>query len=93
MVAAINGALAPRLDGIQGLMGMLAADDKPETEVTQLGVQVAHHDQRMNDVERQLRGRDWYGVLVKPHVSAHRESSLSQREQGTTPAETTSHTS
>ena len=44
--AAVNGALAPRLDGIQGHMGML---------VVQLSSQVQHHDQRMSDFERQLK--------------------------------------
>ena len=55
-VAAINGASAPRLDGIQGQMGLLAGQmTSLKSEVAQLGAQVQHHDQRMNEVERQLR--------------------------------------
>ena len=53
IVAAINGALAPRLDGIQGQMEMLAGQVASlKSEVVQLGAQVQHHDQRMSEVER-----------------------------------------
>ena len=55
-VAAMNGALTQRLDGIQGQMGMLAGQTTSlNSEVAQLGAQVHHHDQRMTEVERQLR--------------------------------------
>ena len=50
-VAAINGALVPRLDGIQGQMGMLAGQVQSlKTKFVQLGVQEQHHDQRMSEV-------------------------------------------
>ena len=55
IVTAINGALASRLDGIQGQMGMLAEQmTSLKTEVVQLSAQVQHQDQRMTEVERQL---------------------------------------
>ena len=55
IVAAVNGALALRLDGIQGLMGMLAGQmSSLKTDVVQLSVQVQQHDQRMSDFDRQL---------------------------------------
>ena len=53
IVAAINGALAPRLDGLQGQVGMLAGSLK--TDVVQLSAQVQQHDQRMSDFGRQLK--------------------------------------
>ena len=56
IVTAISGALAPRLDGIQGQMGMLAGQLMSlKSEVVQLGAQVQHHDQRMSEFERQQR--------------------------------------
>ena len=52
IVPAINGALVPRLDGIQGQMGMLVGQKKSlKSEVAQLGAKVQHHDQRMSEVE------------------------------------------
>ena len=55
-MAAINGALAPRLDGLQGQVGMLAGQmTSLKSEVVQLGAQVQHQDQRMTEVERQIR--------------------------------------
>ena len=56
IVAAIDGALAPRLDGIQGQMEMLAGQRTSlKSEVVQLGAEVQHHDQRMSEFERQLK--------------------------------------
>ena len=49
IVAAINGALAPRLDGIQGQMGLLAG------QMTSLKSDVVQHDQRMSDSWKILR--------------------------------------
>ena len=50
IVAAINGALAPRLDGIEGQMGMLAGQlTSLKSDVVQLSAQVQHHDQRMSE--------------------------------------------
>ena len=55
-MAAINGDLAPRLDGIQGQMGMLAGQMTSwKTDVVQLSAQGQHQDQRMTEVERQLK--------------------------------------
>ena len=48
-VAAINGALAPRPDGIQEQMVQLS------TDVVQLSAPVHQQDQRMSDFERQLK--------------------------------------
>ena len=68
IVAAISGALALRLDGIQGQMGMLAGHmTNLKSEVAQLGQHIQHH----YEVERQLRditgGRcpGSVGVLVR----------------------------
>ena len=56
IVAAISGAVAPRLDGIQGQMEMLAGQmTSLKSVVVQLGAQAQHHDQRMSEVEGQLR--------------------------------------
>ena len=53
IVTAINGALAPRLDGIQGQMEMLAGQmTSLKSDVVQLGAQVQHHDQRVSELER-----------------------------------------
>ena len=47
IVAAINGAVAQRRDGIQGQMGMLARQmTSLKTEVNELGAQVHRHDQK-----------------------------------------------
>ena len=55
-MAAINGALALRLDGIQGQMGMLAGHmTSLKSDVVQLSAQVQHHDQRMSEFGRQLK--------------------------------------
>ena len=49
-VAAINGALAPRQNGIQGQMGMLAGQmTSLKSDVVQKSAQVQHHDQRMSE--------------------------------------------
>ena len=58
IVAAINGALAPRLDGIQGQMGMLAGQmtmTSLKSDVVQLSSQVQYHGQSMSEFERQLK--------------------------------------
>ena len=56
IVAAINGSLAPRLDGIQGQMGMVATQmTRLKSDVVQLSAQVQHHDKRMSEFERQLK--------------------------------------
>ena len=56
IVAAIHGALAQRLEGSQGRMGMLGGQmTSLKAEVNQLGALAQHHDQSMNDGERQLR--------------------------------------
>ena len=47
-MAAITGARAPRLDGIQGQTSL-------KSDVVQLSAQVQQHDQRMSDFERQLQ--------------------------------------
>ena len=52
-VAAINGTLPPRLDGIQRMLAGQMTSLK--SEVVQLGAQVQHQDQRMTEVERQLK--------------------------------------
>ena len=80
-VAAINGALAPRLDGIQGQMGMMAAQ---MTSLKSDVVEVQHHDQRMIEFERQLKditaGRStWSGAASsaassEPHPEPARGS-------------------
>ena len=54
IVAAINGALAPRLDGIQWQMGMLAGQMTSLKFWCGLSAQVQQHDQRMSDFGRQL---------------------------------------
>ena len=55
-MAAINGDLAPRLDGIQGQMVMLVGQmTNLKTDVVQISVQVHQHDQKMSDFERQLK--------------------------------------
>ena len=60
VVAAINGALAPGLDGIQGQMGMLAGEmTSPKSDVVQLSAHVQQHDQRMSDFERVDRYYSW----------------------------------
>ena len=56
IVAAINGALAPQLDGIQGQMEMLAGQmTSLKSDAVQLSAQVQQHDQGMCDFERQLK--------------------------------------
>ena len=56
IMAAINAALAPRLDGIQGQMGMLAGQmTSLKSDVVQLSAQVQHRDWRMSQFERQLK--------------------------------------
>ena len=56
IVAAINVALAPRLDGIQGQMGMLAGHmTSLKPDVGQLSAQRQHHDERMSEFEKQLK--------------------------------------
>ena len=56
VVAAINGALAPRLGGIQGPMGMLAGQmTSLKCNVVQLSAQAQHHDQGTSECERQLK--------------------------------------
>ena len=56
IVAAINGALAPRLDGIHGQMEMLAGQvSSLKTDVVQLSAQAQQHDLRMSDFVRQLK--------------------------------------
>ena len=53
IVAAISGALAPRLDGTQEQMGMLAGQmTSLKSDVVRLSAQVQHHDQRMSEFER-----------------------------------------
>ena len=55
-MAAIHGVLAPRFDGLQGQLGMLARQmTSLKTGVGQLSAQVQHEDQRMTEVERQIR--------------------------------------
>ena len=55
-VAAINGALAPRFDGIQGQMVMLAGQmTSLKADLVQLSAQLQQHDQTMSDFERQLK--------------------------------------
>ena len=56
IVAAIGGALAPRLDGIQGQMGMVAGQmTSPKSDVVPLSAQEQHHDQGMSEFDRQLK--------------------------------------
>ena len=59
IVAAINGGLTPRLDGIQEpreQMGMLAGQmTSLKSDVVQMSAQVQQHDQMMSEFERQLK--------------------------------------
>ena len=56
IVAAIKGALSPRLHGIQGQMGMLAGPMTSfKSDVVQLSAQVQRQYQRMSEFERQLK--------------------------------------
>ena len=59
--AMVAGALAPRLERIQGQMGQMRCLN---TEVVQFGAQVQHHYQRMSEVERQLRDHGWEKLRI-----------------------------